>query len=33
MNINHCDVMVVRLHEIKIDARQFFKINNFYQGL
>ncbi len=33
MNINHCNVMVVRLHEIKIDARQFFKINIFDKGL
>ncbi len=33
MNINHCNVMVVRLHEIKIDVRQFFKINIFYEGL
>jgi hypothetical protein len=32
MNINHCNVMVVKLHEIKIDARQFFKINIFYEG-
>jgi hypothetical protein len=29
MNINHCNDMVVRLHEIKIDARQFLKINIF----
>jgi hypothetical protein len=33
MNINHCNVMVVKLHGIKIDARQFLKINIFYKGL
>jgi hypothetical protein len=33
MNINHCNVMVVRLHEIKIDARQFSKINIFNEAL
>lgn len=33
MNNNHCNVMVVRLHVIKIDARQFLKINIFDERL
>jgi hypothetical protein len=33
MNMNYCNAMVVRLHAIKIDARQFLKINIFYERL
>jgi len=33
MNMNYCNVMVVRLHGIKIDARQFLKINLFKERL
>ena len=31
--MNYCNAMVVRLHAIKIDARQFSKINIFYERL